>query len=33
VKTGSAITLASSIGMLFLLVGGIYFERRKNKDA
>ncbi len=29
VKTGSTIALASSIGMLFLLVGGIYFERRK----
>jgi hypothetical protein len=33
VKTGSAITLASSIGMLFLFVGGIYFERKKNKEA
>jgi hypothetical protein len=30
VKTGSAITLASCIGMLFLLVGGVYFERKKN---
>jgi uncharacterized membrane protein YfhO len=30
VKTGSIITLISSIGMLLLLVGGIYFER-KNK--
>ena len=30
VKTGSAITLASSIGMLLLLVGGIYFERKKK---
>ena len=29
VKTGSIITLISSIGMLFLLVGGIYFERKK----
>jgi hypothetical protein len=30
VKTGSAITLVSSIGMLFLLVGGLYFERKKG---
>jgi hypothetical protein len=30
VKTGSAITLASSIGMLLLLVVGIYFERKKR---
>lgn len=30
VKTGSMITLASSIGMLFLLIGGIYFERKKS---
>ncbi len=29
VKTGSAISLASSIGMVFLLVGGLYYERRK----
>ncbi|MDR6843593.1 YfhO family protein [Flavobacterium granuli] len=33
VKTGSAITLVSSIGMLFLLVGGFYFERKKNKEV
>jgi len=33
VKTGSAITLVSCIGMLFLLVGGIYFERKKSKEA
>jgi hypothetical protein len=32
VKTGSAITLASCIGMLFLLVGGVYFERNKKKE-
>lgn len=31
VKTGSTITLISSIGMLLLLVGGIYFERKKKK--
>jgi hypothetical protein len=31
VKTGSLITLLSSIGMLLLLVGGIYFERKKSK--
>lgn len=29
VKTGSTITLISSIGMLLLLVGGIYYERKK----
>ncbi|MBW4360046.1 YfhO family protein [Flavobacterium taihuense] len=33
VKTGSVITLVSSIGMLFLLVGGIYFERKKSKEV
>ena len=30
VKTGSVITLVSSIGMLLLLVGGIYFKRKKK---
>ena len=30
IKTGSTITLLSSIGMLLLLVGGIYFERKKG---
>ncbi|WP_281321765.1 YfhO family protein [Flavobacterium aestivum] len=30
VKTGGMITLISSVGMLFLLVGGIYFERKKK---
>ena len=30
IKTGSTITLLSSIGMLLLLVGGIYFERKKT---
>jgi len=29
VKTGSTIALASSIGILFLIAGGLYFERRK----
>ena len=29
VKTGSTIALLSSIGMLFLLVGGLYFEKKK----
>lgn len=29
VKTGGIITLISSIGILILLVGGIYFERKK----
>jgi hypothetical protein len=30
VKTGSTIALVSSIGMLFLLIGGVYFERKKK---
>lgn len=30
IKTGSMITLISSIGMLLLLLGGIYFERKKK---
>ncbi|MDN3673989.1 YfhO family protein [Flavobacterium branchiarum] len=30
VKTGSMIALFSSIGMLILLIGGIYFERKKS---
>jgi hypothetical protein len=30
VKTGGAITLVSCLGMLFLLVGGLYFERKKK---
>ncbi|MBF4484093.1 YfhO family protein [Flavobacterium sp. CSZ] len=33
VKTGSIITLASSIGMLLLLIGGIYFEKFYRKDS
>jgi hypothetical protein len=32
VKTGSSIALFSSIGMLLLLVGGIYFETKKKVD-
>jgi len=32
VKTGSTITLISSLGMLLLLIGGIYFEQRKKKQ-
>jgi hypothetical protein len=32
VKTGGTITLASSIGMLLLLIGGIYFEKFFRKD-
>ena len=31
VKTGGTITLASSIGMLLLLIGGIYFENKRKK--
>lgn len=30
IKTGSTITLISSIGMLLLLIGGIYFEMKKE---
>ena len=30
VQTGSTITLVSSIGILLLLMGGIYFERKKT---
>jgi hypothetical protein len=30
IKTGSTITLFSSVGMLLLLAGGIYFERKKR---
>jgi len=32
VKTGSIITLISSIGMILLVVGGIYFEKKKSKE-
>ena len=32
VKTGSTIALISSIGMVLLLIGGIYFERKKNME-
>jgi len=32
VKTGGTITLISSIGMLFLLVGGVYIERKKKNE-
>ncbi|MDD5150198.1 MAG: YfhO family protein, partial [Flavobacterium sp.] len=30
IQTGSTITLISSIGMFLLLIGGIYFERKKG---
>lgn len=30
IKTGSIITLVSIVGMLLLLVGGIYYERKKS---
>ncbi|WP_395050707.1 YfhO family protein [Flavobacterium sp.] len=30
IQTGGIITLISSAGMLFLLIGGIYFERKKS---
>jgi hypothetical protein len=29
IKTGSTITLISGVGMLLLLIGGVYFERKK----
>lgn len=32
VKTGSTIALVSSIGMLLLLIGGVYFENKKKKN-
>ena len=32
VKTGSTIALLSSIGMVLLLVAGIYFERKKSSE-
>lgn len=32
VQTGSTITLVSSIGILLLLMGGIYFERKKSTE-
>ncbi|MGL2963359.1 YfhO family protein [Flavobacterium sp. RSB2_4_14] len=31
VKTGSTIALFSSIGMLLVIVGGVYFDRKKKK--
>ncbi|KRB56044.1 YfhO family protein [Flavobacterium sp. Root186] len=31
IKTGGTINLVSSIGMFVLLIGGIYFERKKQK--
>jgi uncharacterized membrane protein YfhO len=30
VKTGSLIALVSSLGMVLLLIGGIYFENKKQ---
>jgi hypothetical protein len=32
VKTGSTIALFSSIGMVLLIIGGVYFERKKIKE-
>jgi uncharacterized membrane protein YfhO len=32
VQTGSTITLVSSIGIVLLLIGGIYFERKKSTE-
>jgi LPXTG-motif cell wall-anchored protein len=32
IQTGSTITLFSFIGMLVLLMGGIYFEQRKKNQ-
>ena len=33
VKTGSTIALISSIGMLLLIIGGVYFEKKKNLNS
>ncbi len=33
VKTGGTITLVSCIGMLLLLIGGVYFERKNKKTT
>jgi uncharacterized membrane protein YfhO len=33
IKTGSIITLISAAGMLLLLVGGIYYERKKGSEV
>jgi hypothetical protein len=33
IQTGSTIALCSSIGMLLLLLGGIYFERKKTAEG
>ncbi|SHG15532.1 membrane protein YfhO [Flavobacterium segetis] len=30
IQTGSTITLISGVGILFLLIGGVYFERKKR---
>jgi uncharacterized membrane protein YfhO len=32
VKTGSTIALVSSIGIMLLLIGGIYFEKKKKTN-
>ena len=32
VKTGSRIALFSSIGMVLVIIGGVYFEERKKKQ-
>jgi hypothetical protein len=32
VKTGSTVALISSLGMLLLLIGGVYFIRKNNKN-
>jgi uncharacterized membrane protein YfhO len=32
VKTGSTIALISSIGMLLLIIGGVYFERKEQRE-
>jgi len=33
IQTGSTITLISSLGMLLLLIGGIYVERKKKENS
>ena len=32
VKTGSTIALVSSIGMLLVIIGGVYFDQKKKQE-
>jgi LPXTG-motif cell wall-anchored protein len=33
IKTGSTIALFSSIGMILVIIGGVYFDKRKNEKS